>query len=291
MSRLATNKILWFYTSILYICGFFLFLEWLYPIKEITETNNLTVFIIYAIFCFCISMLQVNWVLSFLLKGSGLFIIIHQLFFNQSILSTLWVNQLFAELAFNIQSLFRQQWYEVTPLFHSVLFLLLIWLLSYLIHYWFVVTKRIFLFMLLTFIYLSVLNTFTDYDAGLAVVRTFMIAFIALGMANFFKEMDREAIRFPSGRKVTMWVAPLLAVVLLSALIGYASPTFQPQWPDPVPFLTNTAENVQNTDFGSTIHKVGYGENDSQLGGSFVQDYTTVFRSEEHTSELQSRGH
>src|SRR5699024_5666691 len=112
-----------------------------------------------------------------------------------------------------------QQWYEVTPLFRSVLFLLLIWLLSYLIHYWFVVSKRIFLFMLLTFIYLTVLNTFTDYDAGLAVIRTFMIAFIALGMANFFKEMDREAIRFPSGKKVTMWVAPLLAVVLLSALI------------------------------------------------------------------------
>src|SRR5690625_6532647 len=86
---LATNKISWFYTSILYICGFFLFLEWLYPVKEITETNNLTVFIIYAIFCFCISMLQVNWMLSFILKGSGLFIIIHQLFFNQSILSTL----------------------------------------------------------------------------------------------------------------------------------------------------------------------------------------------------------
>src|SRR5690625_371446 len=117
-------------------------------------------------------MLQVNWMLSFILKGSGLFIIIHQLFFNQSILSTLWVNQLFAEFVFNIQSLFRQQWYEVTPLFRSVLFLLLIWLLSYLIHYWFVVAKQIFLFMLLTFIYLTVLNTFTDYDAGLAVVRS-----------------------------------------------------------------------------------------------------------------------
>jgi len=292
VSRLATNKITWLYTSILYICGFFLFLEWLYPVKEVTETNNLTVFIIYAIFCFCISMLQVNWMLSFLLKGSGLFIIIHQLFFNQSILSTLWVNQLFLELVFNIQSLFRRQWYEVTPLFRSALFLLLIWLLSYLIHYWFVVSKRIFLFMLLTFIYLTVLNTFTDYDAGLAVIRTFMIAFIALGMANFFKEMDRESIRFPSGKKVTMWVGPLLAVVLLSALIGYASPTFQPQWPDPVPFLKNTAENVQNTDIGSTIHKVGYGENDSQLGGSFVQDYTTVFRAttmEEHYWRIETK--
>src|SRR5690625_7256060 len=131
---LATNKISWFYTSILYICGFFLFLEWLYPVKEITETNNLTVFIIYAIFCFCISMLQVNWMLSFILKGSGLFIIIHQLFFNQSILSTLWVNQLFAEFVFNIQSLFCSHWYEVTSLFRCLLFFFLIWLLIFLFH-------------------------------------------------------------------------------------------------------------------------------------------------------------
>lgn len=292
MSVEKQNKIPWIYTSILYICGFFLFLEWLYPVEEITETSNLTVFIIFTLFCFCISMLQMNLIFSFLLKGFGLLFIINGLFFNQSFFSKLWLNQLYLELTSNIHSLFQQQWYEVTPLFRSMLFLLLIWLMSYLIHYWFVVTKRIFLFILLTFIYVATLNTFTDYNGALSIIRTFVIGFIAMGMANFFREMDGESVHFPRGRKTVMWVAPLIAVVLLTSVIGYASPTYNPQWPDPVPFLKDKAENVQKPGGDSTVHKVGYGEDDSQLGGSFVQDYRPVFQAtaeEEHYWRIETK--
>src|SRR5699024_12564035 len=83
-----------------------------------------------------------------------------------------------------------------------------------------------------------------------------------------------------------------LVVCRLSAWLLYAARTFQPQWPDPVTLLKNTAECVQNTDIASTIHKVGYGENDSQLGGPFVQDYTTVFRAttmEEHYWRIETK--
>ncbi|PAV27815.1 hypothetical protein CIL05_19905 [Virgibacillus profundi] len=288
---LTKNNIPFLYTSILYFSGFFLFLEWLYPVKEITDTSNLSIFIIYTLFCFFISMFQMKWWIGFLLKGFGLLFIIDGLFFEYGFMSKLWFDYLFMEIAFNLEALFSQAWYQLTPIFRSVLFLLLIWLMSYLLHYWFVVMKRIFLFVLLTFIYLAILDTFTIYDAGMPMVRTFIISFIALGIANFMKELDKESIRFTWIKKTPIWLIPLVVIVLFSTVIGFAAPKLEPQWPDPVPFLKSTAENA-GSGSGSGVQKVGYGEDDSQLGGSFVQDYTPVFQAavaEEHYWRIESK--
>lgn len=276
MNQEQRNSI--FYTSILYICGFMLFLEWLYPLQEITDTNNIMIFILYGIFCFSLSLFQIKWWISFILKGTALFIIIDSLFLDPTFLSPMWFEQLFLDISYNVQALFAQTWYDLTPLFRSVLFLLLIWLMSYLLHYWFVVMKRILLFVLLTFIYLTILDTFTAYNGGFAIFRTFIVAFIALGIANFMKELDRESIPFTWVKKSPVWILPLILTVLFSSVVGFAAPKFDPQWPDPVPFITSTAENAGSSGNNSLIQKVGYGEDDSRLGGSFVQDYTPVFQ-------------
>lgn len=275
MKRVVQSKS-FLYSSLLYLCGFFLFLEWLYPVQEVTDTSNLSVFIIYAFFCFFLSLFQMKWWITFLLKGFGLLFIINGLFFDQSFMSMLWFQSLSMEITYNVKTLFTQQWYYLTPTFRSGLFLVLIWLMSYLLHYWFIVMKRILLFVLLTFVYLTVLDTFTAYDADFPIVRTFIIAFIALGIANFMKEMEKESIRFTWIKGTPVWLLPMVAVVLLSALVGYAAPKFEPQWPDPVPFIQGVAGG--NGGANAVVQKVGYGEDDSQLGGSFVQDYTPVFQ-------------
>ncbi|QKY71453.1 transglutaminase domain-containing protein [Lentibacillus sp. CBA3610] len=280
------------YTSLLYVCAFILFLEWLYPVNQIGEVTNMVVFILYTLFCFLISLLGVKWWLSIPLKGFGLLFIIDSLFITPPLLSGMWFEQLLVEIGFNLNALFAQQWHELTPLFRSVLFLLLIWMLSYLLYYWFIVMKRIFIFVLLTFVYLSLLDTFTVYDAGAAIVRTFIVSFAALGMSNFFKEIGRESIRFSWVKKAPLWAVPLAAVVLCSTLIGYAAPKFDPQWPDPVPFIQSAAENAGGPGAGSGIQKVGYGEDDSRLGGSFVQDYTPVFQAaaqDEHYWRVETK--
>lgn len=272
------TKISFLYTSLLYGCAFILFLEWLYPVNQIGNVTNMTVFILYTLFCFFISMLGVTWWLSIPLKWFGLILIIDSLFMTPPMLSRMWFEQLLVEIGFNLNALFAQQWYELTPLFRSMLFLLLIWMLSYLLYYWFIVMKRTFIFILLTFVYLSLLDTFSAYEADAAIVRTFIVSFVVLGMSNFSKELSRESIRFAWVKKAPLWAVPLISVVLLSTLIGYAAPKFDPQWPDPVPFIQSAAENAGGPGNGSHIQKVGYGENDSRLGGSFVQDYTPVFQ-------------
>ncbi|WP_373284320.1 DUF4129 domain-containing transglutaminase family protein [Virgibacillus oceani] len=152
--------------------------------------------------------------------------------------------------------------------------------------------KRIFVFILFTIIYLTVLDTFTVYDADGAIVRTFIISFVSLGMANLFKEVDRESIRFAWTKNSWIWIFPLIAVVFFSTLIGYAAPKYDPQWPDPVPFLKSAAEQAGGGEGGSSVRRVGYGEDDSRLGGSFVQDYTPVFQAavkDEHYWRIETK--
>ncbi len=217
-------------------------------------------------------------------------IALNLLFITSGLLSPEWFTLLLQDTMHNIIALFGREWFALTPLFRSGLFLLLIWLMSYLLHYWFVVMKRVLLFVLLTFIYLAVLDTFTIYDGGMAIVRTFFLAFVALGMANLMKEMSRESTRLHRMRKNPIWILPLIAMVLFSTLVGFAAPKLSPQWPDPVPFIKSTAENAGNLEGG--VQKVGYGEDDSQLGGSFVQDYTPVFEAvaeDDHYWHIESK--
>src|SRR5690625_4976303 len=197
-----------FFTSIIYLCGFFLFLEWIYPTKVYDDTSNLTVFVIYAAFCFLISLLQVRWWASFLLKGFSLLFIINSLYFVNPFLSKTWLEELYQELLLNIHIFTHQHWLELTDTFRSILFLFLIWLMSYLIYYWFITMRRVFVFIILTFIYITVLDTFTMYDGSFAIIRIFIISFIAFGITNFLKETTKESIQIYSFKKSIVWVTP-----------------------------------------------------------------------------------
>lgn len=274
---LNSNRIPILYTSILYLCGFFLFLEWLYPLQIISDKSNVTVFIMYAALCFAISVFRLPWWASFLLKGFGVVMILHALFLTEKLFSKLWFNEVSVELVFNIQAIFSNQMGEITSFFRTLLFLLIIWVMSYLVHYWFVVMKRIFVFLFFTFLYLALLDTFTMYEGFVPIVRTFIISFIALGVAHYFKEIDREKIDFPWFGKLKVWLVPIIGMTFLASAIGIITPSFAPQWPDPVPFF-KSATNFGNDGDGQGTRRVGYGSNDSNLGGSFQQDYTPVFQ-------------
>lgn len=264
------------YTVILYSSGLLLFLEWLYPVEKITNTTDLQVFIIYTIFCFLISIVRLQIVVSFLLKGTGLLLILNKLYFNEMFLSKLWLESFYTEFTFNVSLLFAQSFVELTPLFRSFLFLLLIWLMSYLVYYWFVERKQVLLFILLTFVFIALLDTFTAYNASISIIRIFIISLFVLGLNHFLKEIRIELLPATVFKKTPLWMLPLIGSILLFASLGYAMPKFDPLWPDPVPFLTGSSDHPNFSD-NKTTRKVGYGEDDTQLGGSFIHDDTVIF--------------
>lgn len=265
-SQLLMHKIL------LYTLGVLLFLEWVYPIDVLGFMGGSTAFILYTIVIFLITLLQLKWWISFLLKGIATGFIIHFLYYQTSLFDPLWIEQFIKEVIHNIGAILSYNLYEVTDLFRNVMLILLIWLMSYLIHYWFVVTKRILTFVVLTIIYIALLDSFTAYDANGAIVRIFIFSFIALGVTSVARGVDKEELSFPWLKKIHAWFLPLLLIVLCATLIGFKAPKLDPIWPDPVPYLLGTT-NTDKEDVG----KVGYGENDEQLGGDFEADDTPVF--------------
>src|SRR5699024_11316385 len=77
-------------------------------------------FIVFAGFCFLISLLEVRWWLSFILKGAGILFIIHVLFYEQSLLDIAWVHDFVIDILYNWQALTNQEWYELTAIFRSL---------------------------------------------------------------------------------------------------------------------------------------------------------------------------
>ncbi|WP_058306196.1 DUF4129 domain-containing transglutaminase family protein [Gracilibacillus massiliensis] len=264
---------------ILLLAGFLLFWEWLRPLEEVTDTGSSYLFVIYTAICFLVSFFLKNALAKFLIKSISLLLILDYLFLEETLLSLQWFQVIMSELRYNLEIAWDNDWFLMTAFFRSLLFLLLLWLMSYLLHYWFTVANKFFLFVVLTIVYLAVLDTFTVYEAPLAMVRTFVISFVVLGLSRYVKLMDNSETNDKKGNLLT-WMTPIIAIVLLAALLGIYSPKPTPQWPDPVPFIQSTAGHVGFGD--GPVQKVGYGEDDSRLGGSFVQDDTKVFEAIVH---------
>ncbi len=259
---------------LLNIFGFLLLWEWLRPLKSVTDTQETFWFVIFIGICFLLLFLRVPFLYGALIKIFLMFYMIHSLYFKQSFLNIEWLGEFFADFIKNIGLMFQANWMGMTPIFRTLLFCILLWLMSYLLHYWFTYQKRILLFFVLTIIYITVIDTFSPYDGNAAIIRSVLIGFVMLGILQFERLKEKElSEHIHIGKK---WAIPLVIFILFSTLIGYMSPKAAPQWPDPVPFLKGYGQENANGAING-IKKIGYGTNDQNLGGPFIADDTVVF--------------
>lgn len=262
---------------LLYIFGLLLIWEWVRPVGQLTNTGNLSVFLVFAIFSLLLHYLQLNWLVRFVFLSGYTILCLQYLYFDVSLFKVSWIWDMTMEFKNNLLSVFAGEWLNLSNLFRSFLFFILIWLITYLIHYWITVKKKIFLFFLSTVMYLSFLDTFTIYDADQAIIRTIIIGFIFLGLLAFFRLLDREGLEI-SAVNLGNWVLPLGLMLVLSTLFGFAAPKLDPQWPDPVPFLkTQSGKEGSGGNGKNGINQMGYSENDDRLGGSIEGNDTVIF--------------
>lgn len=222
-------------------------------------------------------MTQIHWLVGNGIKAAAFLFIIHALFFSTSIFDEEWVFLLFEDIQLNIGYLLSRDFHMLTALFRTFLFLLLIWLMSYLIYYWFVTAKKILVFSLCTFIYIGMLDTFSTYDGDWAIARTLFIVVITYGLTNVMKDAEKTNT-IPMFRKhYWKWIVPIFIFSLLAVSIGVISPKTAGEWRDPIAHITEYfGDNKEDEDNGVT-RKVGYGDNDEHLGGSFEFDDTPIF--------------
>ncbi|WP_083584438.1 DUF4129 domain-containing transglutaminase family protein [Bacillus weihaiensis] len=256
-----------------YLFAFMLLWEWLRPLNDYTDTANTFIFILFIGLSFLLTFLKTKWYVNFPVKIFLILFILHGLFFEGVFFQFLWIKELGSELVYNLQLIPQADWVNMTPSFRTLLFFILLWLLVYLIHYWILVHRRIFFFFGLTLLYITILDTFTGYDATFAIVRTVLIGFFMLGLLYFDRLKKVENLKLKKTASLR-WVLPLLAFIMVSMVLAVLAPKASPQWPDPVPYITAVGREEEE---GGTKKKIGYSQNDEKLGGGFVEDDSEVF--------------
>lgn len=282
MSTSFNKKDITIANFLLYILGFFLIWEWLRPLEELTNTDNVIVFNLFLALSLLLAFLRVPSLLSGTIKTIYIIFILQYLYYEGSFLTFQWIQPFVTEFIDNLALVFNTSWPEMTNMFKSCLCFILLWLMAYLIDYWLIKRRKIFTFFLLTIIFITVLDTFTIYSANNAIIRTVIIGFTAMGMLTFFRINEKENVRNTRG-SILRWMIPLFLCVIVSAGIGYLTPKADPIWPDPVPFIQtmgNKGGEDEGEGQGNGVHRVGYSVDDSRLGGDFIGDSSLVFVSE-----------
>lgn len=258
---------------IFYVLTFLLLWEWLRPLQYFTDTGHTVFFIVFIAMVFLMTFFKVPWFIRFPVSLGFILFALHWIFYEGSLLQPSWLGMLAGDVNQNLSYIFSGMWRDMSPLFRTLLFFVLLWLLVYLLHYWVIYQRRIFFFFIMTVVYITVIDTFTPFDASHAIIRIVVFGFLLLGM--LYLERMKESEKFKASPSLfAKWFAPLMLMTAVAAAIGIAAPKADPVWPDPVPFL-KTAANGDFSSGGKT--KVGYGTNDESLGGPFTQDDTWVF--------------
>lgn len=274
MTSIRKNK--WFMAS-LYILVFLLLAEWLTPVMVLTDTAHKSLFLIFIAISLLMALFKIAWWISGPFKVLYIFWFISYvytgaLFFTSEGLAFMW-----DDFKLNSTAMLSQNWAGTTDVFRTMLFFALLWMAVYLIHYWVSFRLSIFLFYLLTVVFIAVLDTFSPYTGNTAIIRIMLIGLLLAGLLHFARWTERHHIELGID-KIAAYVIPLFVMIAAATGFALSLPKAEPLWPDPVPYLTSFSG--QGGSGGGTVGRIGYGVDDSQLGGSFIGDSSPVFTAE-----------
>ncbi|MBJ7960822.1 transglutaminase domain-containing protein [Bacillus cereus group sp. N28] len=255
----------------MHVCAFLLLLEWLRPLIGITNVGRLDIFVIFIGICFTLSFFQTRWQIP--IKIVTILFIIHFLYYKNAFINPSWLTKFSADISRNSSLFFQGNLLDISPVFPTLLFFLSFWFLSAFISFWMIHKKRGLLFLILTIIYITIFHNLHLYNANYAIIRTVVIGFFMLSLLRIERIREMEHLQ-NFAREISKLLRPLTIFIVLSATIAYFAPKFGPQWPNPMDFLKfNTSEASKEQE----VSKIGYGLDDSQLGGPFKPDNTIFF--------------
>ncbi|QEY22077.1 transglutaminase [Psychrobacillus sp. AK 1817] len=273
---------------LIYIFTCLLMVEWLKPVMELTDTDHLSLFVFYLAISFFFYFIKLDWKLAIPIKLLFICWIIVYIYTDYSFFSKVSLDYLGVELLHNFSAIFSQEWGAITDPFRTFLFFVLLWMTTYLLNYWIRVRKTLLLFFILTVLFITILDAFSPYSGKDSIVTTLISGFIIMGLLYIQKLLVENNISL-IGTFITASIGSLILLLAISGITAYALPKAGPIWPDPVPFFTTSTLEVDEREGGvkgtGGIKKVGYGENDEQLGGAFQSDDTPIFWADVNTQQ------
>jgi len=256
---------------ILYILALILLREWLIPVIELTNSEHLTLFLIFVALSFFLALIKAKWWIVVPTKLLFIATATHYVFFEKMLFTKETLVHLSGDILSNAQVIMNGDWESITNTFRTVLFFALLWMTTYLIRHWIEVRKSILLFYIMTILFIAFVDTFGGYAAGGAIFRIMVTGLLLLGLLTINRLAEKHNTSVPTGTFLAVSV-PLLFAVVVSGAFAHILPKQDPIWPDPIPYFESI---VQGSGQGG-VAKSGYDTNDATLGGSFVQDSTLV---------------
>lgn len=255
-----------FQQFLLFLFSFLLLWEWLRPLTAIVEIRDITAFVLFSSFSLFLSVFQVPAYVSFPLKVTAMVGAVYSFFYRKYALFDMeWLVLWIRNTIHNFQVVWDGKLSLIDDVFRTTLLVILLWLITFLLHYWIVSMKKSVLFILLTFVFLGLVDTFTTYDATVGIIRTTVVSLCLLAVLQAIR-LEEETILQWDRKK---WYAPLLLFVVFSLGLAFILPSFPSQWPDP---LASWNENQYKKS------KSGIDKNDESLGGPFEFNNEEVFK-------------
>ena len=268
MRRSTSEKIEF---TIFYIIIFLILREWLLPIMELTSTGYFMQFLVFMGICLILGVFSLPFAVSWIIKLVYITWFIVSVY-NDGQLSAM--EFLSNELKNNVNTILAGEWIYVSDPFRTSLFFILIWMLIYLIQHWVSVRFSIYYFLLLTVFFIGTLDTFTEYDGTMAIIKVMILGLILTALL-FIKRLMQAANMQKDWTSYLVYATPIIIFVTIAGIIAIYLPKLEPQWPDPVPYMKGVAGIGGSS--SQSFATVGYGDNDESLGGPFVGDNTLVY--------------
>ncbi|WP_353948214.1 transglutaminase domain-containing protein [Sporolactobacillus sp. Y61] len=216
-----------------------------------------------------------GWI--YLAAGAGMiFFSVHFYFFNATPLFALsWIRDAAGDIVHNAALVWNGQLFILSDLFSAFLFFVMVWLICFTVRYW-LRNGHIFLFLFLAAVALSVVDTFTFYDATPDMILVTVLGLVILGISKW---VELKSSGTGSKASFKAWVMTVSAAAAGVLLLGILAPKAEAQWNGPARYLQHIGfgNMNQNGAFFSNGQRIGYDADDTALGGSLSMDDTPLF--------------
>ncbi|WP_271000963.1 DUF4129 domain-containing transglutaminase family protein [Listeria seeligeri] len=257
---------------LLFVLSVLLISEWIYPFAELTELSTASWIILFITLSLASFFTHLRYYWTIPLHIVMIYVVAGIYYAKDGIFSGQWFSSFFQITFSGFSDMVQFHSSDISMDFILIVFLIALWLLSYITTYSILRKQRIMSVLILTVSYLAVINTFTDYNSSWAIVRTVLEGFLLLHLALTSRiatpnRLNRNSLK-QNGLIYHAFILFLLAVFVFSSLM---LPKKAPIWPDPVPVIRD-ALGI------NTTRTVGYSEDDTELGGAVKKDNATVFK-------------
>ena len=265
------------FKAVLYMLVTLILIEVLRPIMFLTSSGYLSMFILFIGGTFLLNLLKIPALPRYAIK---LFMMIGALTYmyhgeSSSIVGT--IRMILQQLVVDVPILLTKGFYAISNETRTFLFFILLWMIAYLIRYWIEVKQRILLFYMTLILFVATVDTFTAYDASRSIYIILLLGFLLLGLLALGNVLEKYKMKV-TWTYVGRMFLPLVIMLVVSGALINALPIYGPLLPDPVPFIQKTTGI--NPTSQTAVSKAGYGTDDTQLGGPFLEDASLVFEAE-----------